>query len=85
MEHRRAEDGVFASVIKFWPLMAAGAVTIAGWGSTQQKVSDGEKKYEILEERTRRAEDRLARVEQAITELPDIRKDIKEILRRTPR
>jgi len=72
----------YKKLLEWWPLFLAVLGLAAGAGALQIRVSQAEATACAVEEKANAMDSRLSRVEEAIGQLPEIRADIKELLRR---
>lgn len=70
---------VMRKVLVFWPILAAVVALTAAAGTMQYRIGAVEGKAEQISA----MDVRLARVEEAVGQLPEIRADIKELLKRS--
>lgn len=82
-ESRRqwGENG-YAKVARYWPFILAASAVIGTWSVMRAQVPILQKQVEKAEDKIDVHETRLSKVEQAVEQLPEIRNDIKEILKR---
>jgi len=74
MDGRRDGD----RIMKWWPLIAAISMGLIFYGVASGKMETVDNNSAAIINH----ESRISKVEQAVSELPEIRRDIKEILRR---
>jgi len=70
---------VMRKVLVFWPILAAVVALTAAAGAMQYRIGAVEEKAEQVSA----LDVRLAHVEEAVAQLPEIRADIKELLKRS--
>lgn len=71
--------GNFKKTLEWWPVIVAVLVGSAAAGAFQVRVGALEAKADKCDA----LESRIVRVEEAVSQLPEIRSDIKELLRRS--
>lgn len=75
--------GNFRKMWEWWPLFLAVLGMAAGVGAFQVRVSEMEEQVDANLASVREFDVRVARLEEAITQIPEIRADIKILLRRS--
>lgn len=73
----------FRKIMEVWPILVAFLGVAAAAGAIQVKVSALESHTEQDRSEFHDLDNRLVRVEEAISQLPEIRQDVKELLKRT--
>lgn len=81
MNHRWDDTGI-AKFTKLWPIILSALVAAIAFGSIRTEVTENQDLDKRQEFRLEKQGDRIARLEQAVQDIPEIRRDIKEILRR---
>lgn len=81
-EHsRRNDDTVIGKLLKIWPLMIALVMVAIAWGTVQTKLLYLEKDLEKISNDKIKTELTVAEHSEALKILPEMREDIKKILR----
>ena len=80
--HRRVDDKIVGKLMKYWPVIVSVAILCAWYGATNRDINYLKENLGIEIVKRNEHETRLSKVEQAITSIPEIQKDVKEILRR---
>jgi hypothetical protein len=75
--------GNFKKALEWWPVFIGALALAAGAGALQWRVSAVESRMAATCATASEMDVRLARVEEAVAQLPEIRGDIKELLRRS--
>lgn len=70
------------NIIKAWPIFLAVGLSLIGYGTLQGEVKNSKEQVQKIEEQNLDQEKRLSQVEEAVKQLPEMRQDIKEILKR---
>lgn len=73
----------FNQIMHFWPLVAAVLAVATAVGGASVRISSTEEKTAKLQETVDVQAQRLARLEEAMTAIPEIQKDIKKLLERS--
>ena len=82
MDHKRWDDNGMTKALKFWPLVTSILVLTFALGISSQTINVIEKKIDHESEVNDRQEKQIAALEEATTEMIEIKRDIKELLRR---
>ena len=81
-EPKRWDDSGMAKAMKFWPLFMAGITFVFAVGVASNTVNALDKRVTETEQINDRQEKQIAALEEVVKEMPEMKRDIKEILRR---
>jgi Tfp pilus assembly protein PilO len=76
------KQSAFNQLMHFWPLVAAVVAIAAAVGASGTKLQQNEENTLALTAQVNAQSKQIAKLEEAVTQLPEMRQDIKEILRR---
>ena len=76
------KSSTFNQLMHFWPLVAAVLAVTAAVGASGVKMQQTEEHTKELATKVSAQSQQIAKLEEAVAQLPEIRQDIKEILRR---
>ena len=80
--HRRADDNGITKIFKFWPLIMGVLTLTFALGLSSQTIQNLDKKIDHESEVNSRQEKQIAALEEATKEIIEMKRDIKELLRR---
>ena len=81
MMTRRFDDTVFGSLVKAWPILVLIGSMLIYFGVFKAKLTLADEEFKINRVEHQKLNERLAQVESAVAQLPEMRQDIKSILR----
>ena len=74
-------DSRVDQILKLWPILAVVLAAVSGYTILKVRAADMEKIASKMEDKIDNHETRISRTEEAISQLPEIRADIKDILK----